>query len=378
MPSWASTTNYKSLYNEEYFGKSSGAVSFIPNNIIKLITNFSSSKNISNLLDIGSGSGELSKLLSGYGLNCINIDYDPVTPHSFHFDLSDSSENINLINNIKHKFSGEYLCTCLDVLEHIDIEDLPHAFSNLSRLTDRYIIVSISTRPSSRGNAYHSTVLPMETWIELFNKCGFINIDFKEDIPKRLFPIETLDVHSKIPSYWAKVDIFNDYREGDNKYLILEKKVDVNDQLVKESLITILDLKYKIIKRDQVKNISNYRIGMNIHHFQDFLNATPLFDIIDRNNLQVFIREAGSDLKEDELDIIRGFLKRNGIKIVLYNLVDDIDFNELAINVLFSFGESNVSISHILSSALVYKCNILGIRTILYQHGIWAENFDKK
>ena len=53
-----------------------------------------------------------------------------------------------IVASIKNLVGEEWLATCFDVAEHMDIEHLSNFLRNLHLLVNKYGLISISTRPS--------------------------------------------------------------------------------------------------------------------------------------------------------------------------------------------------------------------------------------
>lgn len=373
---WASKTDYSKLYSADYFGKLQGSASFNGSAFEHVFFEFCKSNGIASLVDIGSGSGKLKNSAESVKMKVFTCDFDPVDKEAFHFDLSmcDPSAATDLYSQIVDRIgSAEYIATCLDVLEHIDIEDVSSALWNLHSIVSNFLVVSISTRPSSRGNKYHSTVLPLGTWKHLFELSGFEILDahFCSE-GRRIVPLANDDPQLRIVSHWAQADIFKDRLDGEPTYLLVRKAHRPNDRedwLHKVELV--LDIAYRKQKRAAFNSERLQAIAFNISHFQDFLNIRPLLDIIPRGQCSSLIRQEA--LNDDEMSLIVSFFQRNGCPVIIYQKVADIDWRLLSVRTLVSAAESSAAVNHILSSQLVEAAKLQGINTVLLQHGIWIE-----
>ncbi|MCZ3380156.1 MULTISPECIES: hypothetical protein [Rhizobium] len=373
---WASKTDYAKLYSPEYFGKSSGSASYNGSDFERVFFNLCKANNIDSLVDVGSGSGKLKQSAVSAGMTVFSCDFDPVDKDAFHFDLSleDAEAAATLYNQIGDRVgSAEYITTCLDVLEHIDIEDVSNALWNLHTIIGNLAVVSVSTRPSSRGNKYHSTVLPLSTWKYLFELSGFEIVDphFCSE-GRRILPPTSNDPLLGLVSHWAQADIFKDRLDGEPTYLLLRKAkrpTDKESRLIK--IDAVLDIAYRKEKRLAFHERRLQAIALNIGHFQDFLTLRPLLDIIPRGQCSALIR--GDELQSDEMSMIVGHFERNGIPIIIYRTVAEIDWRGLSVRTLVSGSESTAAVSHALNAQVIEAAKLWGVKTVLLQHGIWIE-----
>lgn len=373
---WASKTNYAKLYSAEYFGKSDGAASYNGSDFEHVFLEFCKAHAIKALVDVGTGSGKLKQTAIAAGMTVFSCDFDPVEKEAFHFDLSsgDLSHAAVLHARIDGLIgSSEYVTTCLDVMEHIDIEDVSNALFNLREVTKDFAIVSISTRPSSRGNKYHSTILPISTWQHLFELSGFGIVDARFcSEGRRVMPLESQDPNLKIITHWAQADIFRDRLNGEPTYFLVRKNRDALDtQAVSARMERVLDIAYRRQKRLNFDAAQLEAIAFNICHFQDFFNIRPILDVVPREQCSILLRQGM--LMADEEQLVIGFFERCGVPLLLYRSVEEIDWRLVNARTLISAAESSAAINHILSAQLVEAANLHGINTILLQHGIWIE-----
>ncbi|WP_139316493.1 hypothetical protein [Pseudochrobactrum sp. B5] len=373
---WASKTCYSKLNKPDYSRKIQDSASFKGSAFEQSFLSFCQDMNISAIVDISSGGGRLKEIAEGNALKIAACGYMP--PHSeiIHFDLASSDTNgaklaINAVQNI---WGGqEYVTTCIDVLERIDVEDIPSAIFNLFDVSNEFVIVSISTRPSSHRNAYSSTILPISTWTHLLETAGFEVLDEKFAAEgRRVISKDNVDATSLLVTQWAKADVFRDRLAGEPTYLLLRKFNSTDRDLARERIERVLDIAYRKIKRAQFVMPQSEIIAFNIHHIQDFFNIRPLLDVIARDACVVFLRDGV--LKEDEDQLVTGFFFRCGVMLVKYAQVEEIDWRLLMVETLISAAESTAAFNHALSSQLVEAAKLNGVRTILLQHGIWIES----
>lgn len=376
---WASTTCYSKLYGADNFRKRAGASSFEGTTFDQELTRFCRDRGISAIVDIGSGGGALRRAAEAIGFKVIACDYMPSHPSDLHFDLSqnDLGAYHAFRNELSEKFpEKEYVTVCLDVLEHLDPEDVHSAAFNLFDVTHEFLIVSISTRPSGHEDVYHSTILPLPTWCRVLQVAGFeiFGVKFIEE-DRQPSPKDRSDPTPIPATHWIKANVFNDCHHRGPAYVLLKKRTLVNRREAKSVIDGMLDVTYRKMKRALLDGVTwpNETVAFNLHHIQDFFNCRPLFDILPRERCVVFMRK--SFFRSDEKQLISRVLRRCGVTLIQYDRVQEIDWRTFQIGSLISTGESSAAISHVLSSQFVEASKINGIRTILLQHGIWVEPF---
>lgn len=389
---YASTTDYRSLYSPSYFGKTAGATSFTPDQFTKEILEFCSARGLRYVVDVGSGSGALAAILRQANITVLTCDFDPVDADGIHLDLSGPiGEAMKVLETIESQTAGEpWLVTCLDVLEHLDIEDVYAAVRNLRVVCPDekgHLIASISTRPSSADNKFHATILPKHTWLEILKAVGFA-VD-QESIFENARTVrwEYPNVDGlQLVSYWAKCDIFRDIGFGEPDYVLLStnKSVESEDS-IRRYVEAVLDIAYRHEKRSrfnaalQMHGIDNAkvpRIAFNLHFVQEFILYRPLLDVLPRSSVVVLIRT--SVLDPDALALARGFFARCGVQAIFYEQCAEIPWSELNLQFLITGGESSASSHHIMGRQVVEAAKLHGLQTIQMQHGIWIEQFHQR
>ena len=394
MISYANTTHYQRLYSPAYFGKAAGVSSFTPDVFSKEILAFCATRGVRHVVDVGSGSGALALLLRGAGIHVITCDFEPVRADGIHFDLSGSPEEAaKVLHAVQLQTDGEpWLVTCLDVLEHMDIEDVYAAIRNLRTVCcDKgLLIASISTRPSSADNKFHATILPKPTWLEILRTVGFAvdaeSIFDSARAVRREFP----DVDGlELVSYWAKCDLFRDIGHGEPDYVLLSA-IDVEtdaEEDRREHVESLLDISYRRGKREQFdaafravvdRNGTMPRIGLNIHATQEFNLFRPLLDVLPREAVVALVRVPVFDFDPEALSLMRGFFARCGVQAIFYDQCHQISWQELGLKLLLTGVESNVNKWHVLGRQVVEAAKLHGVHTIQMQHGIWIEQFPQR
>ncbi|QIG48823.1 hypothetical protein G5V57_14465 [Nordella sp. HKS 07] len=292
------------------------------------------------------------------------------------FDLSRFSEAaVDDILQAIDPTKGAYLTTCFDVLEHIDREHVSDAVSNLQRLTNRYLAVSISTRPSAHDNLLHATLLPIQTWIRVFEAVGFrlVELDaFSPAIARRAFPVND---ELKLINRWVAADIFADVSAGEPRYIIFEK-VAAKDRSSASSQINLLvDVSYRAEKRRQFSHGAR-GFNLSLHHHQEWSLLRPLLDVIPRAQARFLVRPEG--VEQDTLRAVRSFLTRCGVQVIEYDDVRELPWSEMKGEVLISGAESSVGWGHLLGYETAAIARLHGCTTYLLQHGIWPRAFEHR
>lgn len=375
---WASKTDYISLYTAEDFTAENTIAHFDPDVLSGHVAQMCREIELCCVADISLRGNAFSERLRTLGLQSVSCGWDAGRPDAIYLDIAgrDHSATEQVRSEIRQRFgSSSYLLTCLGVLEHMDVEDVAAAVSNLRCMTSDFALVSISTRPSGWDNAYHATLAPLSTWKEIFAAAGFdvVRGDFFHDV-QRILPADLQNPELFLAAHWTRADPFRSQEKGEPHYLLLQAARDIDDAAIAETVNRLLDISYRHEKRRQFGAAATCkRVGLNIHHPQDFFNLRPILDVLKRENTVGFIRP--STVHSDELSLIRGFFRRCGVPLVEFESIKDIAWGELKLDILLSAAESSVSVTHTLSRQLVEAAKLNGVFTILLQHGIWIEPF---
>ena len=100
------------------------------------------------LLEIGIGSGFLSRYLREQGLSVTTMDFDERL----------NPDVVGSVQEIPFEENAFDVVACFEVLEHIPYEDVPRALEELFRVTARHAIISV---PDSRTIYRIDAVLPL-------------------------------------------------------------------------------------------------------------------------------------------------------------------------------------------------------------------------
>jgi hypothetical protein len=269
MVFWASRKNHEESYNAKFKGE----VSYKGTKFGGKLFYFCKENGVKTLFEIASGNGRLKCAATSIGMDAYTLCFDPLDADFVQFDLSSSELNHAKILSKKIKaLSGSALSvtTCLDVLEHIEIEDIGIALLNLSKVVGDFGVFSILTRPSSSDNGVFATILPFQTWIYLLELVGFEILDknFHSDREKVVYKSAKAD-DSILARHWAEADIFKDRSNGAQTYVLVKKKKNnENYECVRDRIDEILDITYRKRKREKVKNLNFESVVININHPQ--------------------------------------------------------------------------------------------------------------
>jgi len=78
------------------------------------------------------------------------------------------------------------LVTCLEVLEHIEIEYIDNFLSNMIPMSDRFLV---SAAPPGQGGHYHVNCQPREYWVKKMKDLGFCyDESIVEEVRKEMEP----------------------------------------------------------------------------------------------------------------------------------------------------------------------------------------------
>lgn len=367
---WASKTDYEKLYAREETDRAHIDLS----SFSKATKDFCSTHNYETIVNISLGNDNFSQQLRDEHINVVSCNFQAINQNTIQFNILENDEN--QLKLLKEKCKEQnYLVTCFDVLEQIDIEDINTALENLYRLVGSHALFSVSTQPSCQNNTFHSTILPLSTWLLLLNIAGFDVLDthlFNSE--KQAITPENLHDGSPITIFrhWLDADIFHDIRQGNPNFILVKKRENANIVFKKNRTIinSILDINYRKTKRKLFFDRKSYVIAFNLHFFQDYINIRPILDVLKRENVIILIRKHFNS--NYIINLYARIFSRWGIRYIIYERVDEIDWSALKINILFSAAESNVYCGHILSSQIVNAAKLHGIDTYLLQHGIWT------
>lgn len=109
--------------------------------------------------DLGCGTGDLVKLLRSEGFDAQGCDWVELNNDML---VADIREQLDLT-----RFES---IVCMDVLEHLELADLPRVMDNLRQA--QRVVVSVHNGPSvshPKGVELHTCRLPLSEWEKLFS-----------------------------------------------------------------------------------------------------------------------------------------------------------------------------------------------------------------
>jgi hypothetical protein len=374
---YASVTDYTAVYNDTYRDRRGSHTSFDIRLLPSLLASFCREAGVSALLDVSGGQGRLAEALGDLGIDALTTDLAAAPGRPvIAFDLSCYSEPdvVRVRQRAERAFRGApHVTCCLDVLEHVDREQVFAAVRNLAGLTASLLVVSFSTRPSSRDNLFHASIFPISTWIRVFEILGF------RLLPTSLFAPATRRLNGQnaadpLVDRWQAIDLFGDTCEGEPRYLILEKTADAPDWgAVNAEVEELLDVAYRREKRRQFLVPENSRFVLSLHHIQEFSFLRALLDVLPRQATRVILRPYF--IEDGHRRAITGFLARTGVRTHVYERAEELPWSELAGSILVSAAESTCAPNHVHGLQISALARLHGCRTYLLQHGIWPRNF---
>jgi hypothetical protein len=375
---YASITDYAAVYDHGYRERRGAHTSFDISLLPTLLSDFCRNAGATTVLDISGGQGRLAEALSRFGIRGVTTDIASVPDQPVvEFDLARYSEtDVTRVREAVGRISAglPYVTCCLDVLEHIDREDMVAAVRNLAGLCERLLVLSISTRPSSRDNLFHASIFPISTWLRVFRAAGF------RVLPGSHFASTTHHLSSdsgaadSLVDRWRILDPFKDVGEGEPRYLVLERMTDVQDWTTVETEIDeLLDVAYRLEKRRQFQVSPDLQFLLSLHHVQEFAFLRPLLDVLPRNAVSVVLRPHFID--ERCRRAITGFLARTGVRTYVYERAEELPWPELAGRILITAADSACAINHVHGLQISALARLHGCRTYLLQHGIWPQSF---
>jgi hypothetical protein len=375
---YASTTDYAAVYDDLYRDRRGRHTSFDIGLLPTLLAGFCRKAGVSGLLDVSGGQGRLAEALGEAGIRALTTDIAPVPGQPIvAFDLSRYAEtDVIRVRRELERICGSspHLTCCLDVLEHVDREHVFAAMRNLAGLSDRLLVVSISTRPSSHDNLFHASILPISTWIRVLRAAGFRLLPTSHFASATHHPASEPSAVDPLVDRWRIVDPLGDVSEGEPCYLVLEKTTDLPDWTAAETEIhELLDVAYRREKRRQFQVPGDVHFLLSLHHIQEFAFLRPLLDVLPRESVRVILRPLFID--DHHRRAITGFLARSGVRTHVYERAEDLPWRELAGRFLITAAESGCYISHVHGLQISALARLHGCRTYLLQHGIWPSAF---
>lgn len=372
-PRTASDIDYAGLYASEYYGHASGVTSFRPR-LAAIIRSLSAELGINTVVDAGAGNAELAAQLRNLGMQVFSVDIkEDIERGVIGFDLTgaDKAARDALRALVRERIGhAQYLVTCLDLLEHIGPDDLGNALATLQALTGRWLLASISTRPSSDHNSYHATVAPVSNWIVLLQSIGF---------ERREYPIFR-EVSSPLPdlegernwavNHWREMNPYREASEPEPNYALLE--MTSCSEPTRDKIWNAIGPRMNEWSVPEID--PEIRWTFLIGHVQDFSAYVPFWSVLPKENVRVILRRSADGLiGERHAASLVAWLRSRGIRSAEIAKTSDWAWEFDHKQVFVSHSESNIAISHMLNSAFTSVARYYGYKTFLLQHGLWME-----
>ncbi|WP_445785132.1 methyltransferase domain-containing protein [Sphingorhabdus sp.] len=374
---FATVTNYEMLYGENYFAHSPGSPSFAVDAVPRLIADYCKKNSIGAVLDLGAGNGIFGSILREYGLSCIDIDV--TNRNDEHFIRCDVSKNYTSeIDEIKNYCSEEigpgYLVTCFDMAEHVDVEHIPDFIYNLSQLVQDEAVLSISTRPSSRANMFHSTIIPIDTWKYMLSlvgiECSAFEIlqSHRSDQQFRSDTQELLAV-----SIWQKRNPFRD--DASHQHYLRLTRTDASipsRQDVRNRIEAVLDISSRSAKRDLLVGYELPSLTYLVSFLQDWSFLRSFLEVWSADRVRVIIRH--DFIVPGYADVIEAYLSRVGVD---FRRIETINQASQAFDawgggpgdLFLTATEGLQTVLHGMASLITLDARKRGMTTATLQHG---------
>jgi hypothetical protein len=149
------------------------------------VLNFLKDKNFNNVIDIGSGRGNLIKVLKQHNNNINIVSTDLKKFHDFDIPFYE----INLCDRDNFKMFKEKqfeLLTCLDVLEHIEKKCVDYVLYKFSLISEYSVLTIANHSDVLNGVELHVIQENMTFWLPYLNKY-FEVVDQREHYNGRLY-----------------------------------------------------------------------------------------------------------------------------------------------------------------------------------------------
>jgi 2-polyprenyl-3-methyl-5-hydroxy-6-metoxy-1,4-benzoquinol methylase len=374
-PRYSCVTDYHSLYAQNYFAHDTQSTSFDLVSVPEMVASMAQDRGKA-LLDLGGGNGVLAAVLRDRGLNAFTVDAaDWEQPHYARYDLaSHDPEAVDmLLSRLRAPLGPNWIVTCLDVAEHIDREHLADFLLNLRHLTTCDCIISISTRPSSMGNRFHCSVLPISTWQKMLSLAGF------EVVAANLFAAvnqghrfrgDTEQIGAV--AHWERVNPFRDANAHQHYLHIRPNAAPPGLQELRDSIAGLVDTRYRNVKRGAI-TAPFPPTFFNVNFIQDWSFVRTIMDVYPAGRLHLLFRE--DCIAPQYLHLLRNYCERTSTPYGVMGTVMD-GFSALSdwgcgTNSLFiSATEGLPSPTHAMNALVACEAGRMGATTLSLQHGV--------
>lgn len=378
MANPACITNYEALYARNYFAHQAGSTSFDATRLPPVLAERARATGNA-LVDIGGGNGTLAKLMAPFGVRCLTVDAaDREEPGFIRHNLAAHSPEAaaELRSRIVAALGETYFATCFDVAEHMDIEHLPDFILNLATIIARAGIVSVSTRPSSAANRFHTAIIPIETWVALFEAAGFdVSIDEAAQSLRGGQRSWGSDANSVAVSHWQRANPFRETHISHQHYLFLERRteIQVDREAFRQAVWNALDCAYRHQKRLFLEGTELPLLTYHVNFIQDWSFARSLMDVWPADRFRVTLR--GDIVAPHYTHMIQGILSRTDVKHAVVGSAREgvaaLDsWGDLSESLVMTATEGLTSLTHLMGSLMLLYARDHGARTLSMQHGM--------
>lgn len=376
--STAATTDYEHLYGKGYYAHAAGSTSFDTAQLPEIVAGRAAEFNHA-VLDIGGGNGVLGQALGARGIRTLTVDAaDRAASDYIRCDLATHGPVVanDLHQRVVENIGETYLSTCFDVAEHIDIEHLADFVLNLGALVDSQLLLSVSTRPSSAANRFHSSVLPVTTWKRLFALAGF-ECQPCEELqilrPTRRFSGGEANIIAV--SHWQRRNPFQEDHAAHQHYMQLTRTdaAPLDPTHLREAVADLTDIAYRKRKREMIGGSELPIVNYHVNFIQDWSFVRSLMDVWPAGRLRVTLRR--DIIAEPYLHMLVGFLERTGcLHAVTSSVTEGIaameSWGDLENSLVVTATEGLTTMTHLMGSLLLIEARKRGARTLSLQHGM--------
>lgn len=372
---YSCVTDYESLYARNYFAHDDRSTSFDLTSLPNLVGSLAPDHGMA-VLDLGGGNGVLAALLGDRGFKAFTVDaVDRQHEHYARHNLASHDPDALglLLSRLRASLGPTWIVTCLDVAEHIDREHLADFLLNLGHLTTGDCIISISTRPSSMGNRFHSSVLPISTWQAMLRLAGF------EIMAENLFAAVNLD-HRFVGdaeqigavAHWERINPFRDANAHQHYLHIRRRAAPPHAQDLHDAIAGLLDIRYRSTKRDTITHPFPTTF-FNVNFIQDWSFVRPLMDVYAARQLHLLFRE--DCIAPQYLHLLRNHCERTATP---YAVIGNVKEGCAALS-SWGCGENSLfltateglpSPTHSMNALLAWEAGRMGATTVSLQHGM--------
>jgi len=374
----ACITNYEALYARNYFAHQAGSTSFSAEHLPPILAQRAA--NCGNrLVDIGGGNGTLAKLMGRLGVQAMTIDAadredDFYLRHNMAGYSAEAAQQLR--SRIASMIGDQYFITCFDVAEHIDVEHLPDFILNLATIIASQGLISISTRPSSAANRFHATILPIETWVALFEAAGFdVQVDAASQALRSYHRFSGSDANLVAVSHWQRANPFRETDDAHQHYLLIERRpgMPVDAGAFREAVWDAIDTSYRYQKRLFLDGTDYPLLTYHVNFIQDWSFARSLMDVWPADRFRVTLRK--DIVATPYAHMIEGILSRTDIKHAVVGSAREgvaaLDaWGDLPNSLVMTATEGLTSITHLMGSLMMLYARDKGARTLSMQHGM--------